>query len=67
MDFFDNKNRVQIIRYFVLVASFVLLFINFYRSYSVNRVNYLGIISNCCLILTMILSIKQVDNAKKKP
>lgn len=56
MDFY--KKVLQIIRYLVIIGSFVLLIVNCYTSISNEKINYFGIISNICMIVAMIIFIK---------
>lgn len=56
MDFY--KKALQIIRYLVIIGSFILLLINCYTSILNGKINYFGIISNICMIVAMIVFIK---------
>jgi hypothetical protein len=53
MDFY--KKALQIIRYLVIIGSFVLLIVNCYTSILNEKINYFGIISNICMIVAMII------------
>lgn len=59
MDFYKNEKGLKIIKYAVLIGSFLLLLVNCYTSYLNQKINYFGIISNICLIVAMLLSFKQ--------
>ncbi|HLF52668.1 hypothetical protein [Flavobacterium sp.] len=58
MDFYKNKKALQIIRYLVIIGSFILLLMNCYTSILNEKINYFGIISNICMIVAMIVFIK---------
>jgi len=52
------------VRYFILVASIILLVLNVYDGYTDNTINYLNITSNLLLAFVMIVKIR--DDKKLK-
>jgi hypothetical protein len=66
MDFYKNKKKLKVVRSICLLGSSVLLLINCFNSYFGTAINYFGIISNICLIVAMIISIKEQKKEDKK-
>jgi hypothetical protein len=54
--------------YIVLIISLVLLFINTYRLLflKIDNGNLLGLISNICLFIAMVISIRDLKKIKEK-
>ncbi|PWA04379.1 hypothetical protein DB895_11540 [Flavobacterium psychrotolerans] len=64
MDFYSNKNRMNVVRVILLIVSVILLFLNIYNSYKNSSINYLGIVSNILLIFAMTIGI--IENRTNK-
>jgi len=56
--------EINAVRYFLLVASIILLILNLYDGYIENKMNYYSIASNILLAFVMIMSIR--DSKKLK-
>ena len=57
----DNKNRLQIIKSILVLGFLFLLSISVYNSVLVQKINYLGIISNLLILVILFFSIHKIN------
>lgn len=57
----DNKNRLQIIKSILVLGFLFLLSISVYNSVLVQKINYLGIISNLIILVILFFSIHKIN------
>jgi hypothetical protein len=57
----DNKNRLQIIKSILVLGFLFLLSISVYKSVLVQKINYLGIISNLIILVILFFSIHKIN------
>lgn len=57
----DNKNRLQIIKTILVLGFFLLLSISIYNSILVQKINYLGILSNLAILIILFFSIHKTN------
>ena len=57
----DNKNRLQIIKSLLVLGFLFLLSISVYNSVLVQKINYLGIISNLVILVILFFSIHKIN------
>jgi hypothetical protein len=57
----DNKNRLQIIKSILVLGFLFLLSISVYNSVLVQKINYLGIISNLVILVILFFSIHKIN------
>ncbi|MDP3680278.1 MAG: hypothetical protein Q8R22_05530 [Flavobacterium sp.] len=65
MDFYNNKKRVHIFRFILLVCFVILLFVNLYNVFiNTYSGSYWGIVANLLLAISMALQIRKYNKEK---
>ena len=62
MDFYSNKKRTKNIRYILVVALLISVFVNSYTTYFDIEIKYFRLISSVVLIIALIFSIRRPKN-----
>ena len=62
MDFYSNKKRTKNIRYILVVALLISVFVNSYTTYFDIEIKYFRLISSVVLMIALIFSIRRPKN-----